>query len=138
MQWRHDSLSITSLQVDNWTEDASISQVFRILACHKEIYIQYLMNYPQADLALEKCLKSNPDLLTVTSRLIIQNQTTPYSLSHLLHKPIVRIQNREDLPSRLLENTPTDHPGSKLNYYHIIIIILTSGEVSLYYFVPNL
>ena len=74
------------------------------------------MNYPQADLALEKCLKSNPDLIKITSRLIIQNQTTPYTLSHLLHKPIVRIQNREDLPARLLENTPTDHPG--INHYH--------------------
>ena len=91
------------------------------------------MNYPQAEAALEKCLKSNPDLIKVTSRLIIKNQTTPYTLSHLLHKPIVRIQNREDLPARLLENTPSDHPGRNNYFYHISIsfIILFSVGVIL-------
>ena len=49
-------------------------------------------------------------MVTITSRLIIQNQATPYSLAHLIHKPIVRLQNT--LPAQIIENTPTDDPGT--------------------------
>ena len=104
------SRTVSCLKVENWSPETRISKVFRILTSHTQIYLQYLINYPQADSALQRCLKASPSLLTITSRLIIQNQATSYPLPPLLHKPIVRVQNT--LPAQIIENTPADHPGT--------------------------